>query len=106
MTTCDASAARLIGVPENFMPGPPGESLWPPTMYWGFMVAVNAVEPTVNGDKAPFVGLSGSVLLPIVSAVAPGARDTGVPDIVIAGLPAASVWLPATYWGTSLAVTA
>ena len=44
------------------------------------------------------------VLEPIMSAVAEGAREIGVPDIVMAP-PGVSIWEPMMYWDALLAVT-
>ena len=40
MTTCVAAGARLIGVPDTAISGPPGMSVWPAITYSELLFAV------------------------------------------------------------------
>ena len=87
---------REIVVPETVMAGPPGVTVWPPTMYTE-ADDVRVTPPTViiagaaGADAAP-----GSAIVadPMANAVPLGARETRVPEIVTAGAPGKMVWEP------------
>jgi len=104
-TTAVAPGARLIGVPETVMATPPGVSVWPSTITPLAGSAVMVWPPTVSTSGTLSPPIIGAVLDPTTTAVAPGARLIGVPEIVMAGLPGASVWPPTVISPVGFAVT-
>jgi hypothetical protein len=96
-----ALGAKLIGVPETVIWGPPGLRVWEPIMKLLAGFAVIVFEPTVitGGLGEAAFGLLGGIaitLVPIAMAVAPGARLIGVSETVIPGPPGLRVWEPMT----------
>jgi hypothetical protein len=98
ITIAVALGARLIGVPETVIWGPPGTRVWEPMINWLAEFAVRVCEPTVMTGAAPgpFCGVRAIVLVPTTMAEPPGAKLTGVPKAVICGPPGMRVWLPIT----------
>lgn len=107
MTMAVAEGAREMGVPEIVIAGPPGMIVWlfmtnavevedgmGERMRLGVIVmgAAFGVRVCCCGEAGNVVG-NGLVLEPIMIAVADGARDIGVPEMVIAGPPGTIVWL-------------
>ena len=102
-TTAVACAARVIGVPDTVMAGPPGSSVWPAMIYSEAEFSVAVVPASVSdggsvpGDRAPSwsprfgATARGIVLDPTMTAVACDARLMGVPDTVMAVPPGLSV---------------
>ena len=88
--------ARLMGVPETVIAGPPGMSVCPSMMYWDKLFAVKISESNVIGGGV-MLGPRLRVLLPITTCVALGARLSRVPETVIAGPPGMRVWLSMMY---------
>ena len=98
----DSSASNDAG---TTMPDAPGVSVWPPITYAPAALAVKVWEPIVNkGRGGVGAGNRDTVLLPMTTRVAPGARLMGVPDTVIVGDPGVSVWPQITYAPAALAV--
>ena len=69
-------------------------------MYFEAALGVMTELPIViKGKEVVVVGpdIMGKVLLPTTTAYAEGAREMRVPDMVMAGAPGISVWLPIKY---------
>ena len=91
-----ARGARDTGVPDIVIAGEPGTRVWVPIIKIEAEFAVIACVPNVITGKtrASDVDTAGNsiVLSSRTTAVAEGARDTGVPDMLIAGAPGTRVW--------------
>ena len=79
------------------MTKPPGLSVWLATRYWEAESALYTLAPMVSGDKYWFVVSWSKVLVPIMIADPPDAKETGVPSNGIAVPPGISVWLAIRY---------
>src|SRR5436190_392865 len=90
-----ALGAGLSFVPEMVMAGPPGTTVWLPITNPPAEFAV-IVCPAIFSTIGIVLLAIGTVLIPIMSAVAPGARLITVPETVMAGPLGLSVWPPAT----------
>lgn len=102
MTTSDAEGAREITVPETEILDP-GISVWPPIRYRDSISGVIILPGIVNrGDR---VCASLTVLPPMTTFVAEGARLIGVPDTVISGPPGRNVCPSTTNRDKLFAVT-
>lgn len=102
MMIFDADGARLIGVPEIVTAGAPGATVWLPITYSEALLGKIVSPPNVRGCRGLGAVAKGIVIPSITAFDAEGARLMGVPDTVIAGEPAASVW-PSMYWDAVLA---
>jgi hypothetical protein len=96
MTTAVALGAKLIGVPETVIWGPPGIRVWVPMMKLFAVFAVSVCEPSVmsgglGGEATP---VTATVFPPMAIAVALGAKLIGVPETVISGPPGLRVLVP------------
>jgi hypothetical protein len=105
ITTAVAPGAKLIGVPETVIAGPPGTRVCDPIMKFVAEFAVIVFEPTVMTGRGLFCAAMAAVLDPTTIAVAPGAKLIAVPETVIAGLPGARVWDPTTKFVAEFAVS-
>lgn len=123
-TTLMASGARETVSPlGRVMGAAPGERVWELTMRRKGEEAVGlgmrervtggprlAVGVTVRRVGAPVVAAAAgrvereTVLEPMTAEVAPGERDMGVPETVMAGAPGMRVWEPMRNWDEGLAV--
>jgi len=93
----DGVTGREIGVPFTVMAGPPGTSVWLSIIYCDTEFAVMVCEASlIRGGVGDNGRLRSTVLLPI-SSVPEGARDIGVPVMVMAGPPTLRVWLSMMY---------
>ena len=109
MITSEADGASEMGVPAMVTAGPPGNSVREPRTKAAFELAVITDPPTVIIAS----GFSGSVAIgvrlivedPRINAVAAGAKDTIVPEMVAAGPPGMIVWEPMTRFDCALRVT-
>jgi hypothetical protein len=93
-----AEGAREMVVPETVMGGPPGARVWPATRNWVCAFAVMVWVPIVigRGVAAAGDGVSGAVILPMMRAVAEGAREMVVPATTMGAPPGTRVWVPRT----------
>lgn len=85
-------------MPDTVIWGPPGMRVWVPIMNSPAEFAVSVCGPSVItcASPRPLDGVMDIVLVPITTAVAPGARLIGVPETVIAEPPGTRVWVPMT----------